>query len=151
MSYKVIEKKSQLTKLKKTFNELIGAKLKVGFFDAQKSDKNDLTLSTVAKINEYGTLDGKIPPRPFMRQTLRKHNNFKEDIKNVLQETLTLSKSFDSLFKKLGVKGMQEIQKELTTGEFKENADYTIKKKKSSKPLMDTGQLRQNVSWRVEK
>lgn len=151
MSYKIIEKKSQLEKLKKTFNDLIGAKLKIGFFDAQKADSGALTLATVAKINEYGSMDGKIPPRPFMRQTLNRHNNFKEEVKNVLQETLTLSKTFNSLFKKLGIKGMQEIQKEITAGEFKENADYTIKKKNSSKPLMDSGQLRQNVSWRVEK
>ena len=151
MSYKIIEKKSQLEKLKKTLNDLIGAKLKVGYFDAQKSDKNELTLATVAKINEYGTEDGKIPPRPFIRQTLRKHNNFKAELKNVLQETLTLSKTFDSLFKKLGVKAMQEIQKEFTAGEFKQNAECTIKKKKSSKPLIDKGQLRRSVSWRVEK
>lgn len=151
MSYKIIEKKNQLDKLKKTLNDLIGAKLKIGFFDGQKSETSELTLATVAKINEYGTTDGKIPPRPFLRQTLRKNNNFKEDVKNVLQETLTLSKTFDSLFKKLGVKGMQEIQKEMTVGEFQENSEYTIKKKKSSKPLLDTGQLRHSVSWRVEK
>ena len=151
MTYKMIEKKSEFKKLNKVLSDLPSSKLKVGFFDGKKADKSELTVATVAKINEYGTIDEKIPARPFMSQTFSKHNNFKDDIKNILEDTLTLTKTFNSLFKKFGNKAMNAIQEEMIEGEFEKNADATEKKKKSTKPLMESGQLRREVSWRVEK
>jgi phage gpG-like protein len=151
VSYKIVEKKSEINKMKKMLDGLADSKLKVGFFDGVKAENEKLTVATVAKINEYGTIEEKIPPRPFMGQTFSKHNNFKEEIGNILQDTLTLTKSLNSLFKKFGNKAMNAIQEEITEGEFEKNATATEKKKKSSKPLIDSGQLRREVSWRVEK
>jgi hypothetical protein len=150
MTTKIQANTENYQKLKRVLEDLAGAKLKVGFFDGKKEKDSELTLATIAKINEYG--DGKnIPPRPFMRQTLNKNKDFKKDIEDAVRDTINFKASFKSAFRKVGVKAMQEMQLEITNGSFKENSEYTKKKKKSSKPLIDKGHLRRNVSWRVEK
>ena len=57
---------------------------------------------------------------------------------------------FRPALRKVGVFAMQEMQKQFTDGNFKENSKRTINKKRSSRPLIDKGQLRRSVSWRVE-
>lgn len=149
MTTKIQANVDNFNKLKKILNDLAGAKLKVGYFDGKKQNNSELTLASIAKINEYG--DGDIPPRPFMRQTLHKNSDFKSDIQEAVRDIINFKVSFKSAFRKVGVKAMQEMQKEFTDGKFKENSKFTIKKKKSSRPLMDKGHLRRNVSWRLEK
>ena len=57
---------------------------------------------------------------------------------------------FRPALRKVGVIAVQEMQKQFTDGNFKENSKRTVQKK-VSRPLIDKGQLRRSVSWRVEK
>ena len=41
------------------------------------------------------------------------------------------------------------MQHQMVEGEFVPNAPSTIRKKGSDKPLIDTGQLRQGVSYKI--
>ena len=43
------------------------------------------------------------------------------------------------------------VQKEIVDGSFEPNAESTIKKKGSDKPLIDTGTMRQSVTYVVRK
>lgn len=145
---KIKENLDNYNKLKKILSDLAGIKLKAGFFDSEKSNSK-LTLAKVAKINEFGY--EKIPSRPFMRQTLIKNNNFKKEIEEAVKNVISFKLILKSSFRKVGVKIMQEMQREFIDGDFIKNSSYTVKKKKSSRPLIDKGQLRRSVSWRVEK
>jgi hypothetical protein len=145
---KIKENLDNYNKLKKILSDLAGIKLKAGFFDSEKSNSK-LTLAKVAKINEFGY--EQIPFRPFMRQTLIKNNNFKNEIEDAVKNVISFKLILRSSFRKVGVKIMQEMQREFIDGDFIKNSSYTVKKKKSSRPLIDKGQLRRSVSWRVEK
>lgn len=146
---KITGNKNKLEIFKKLVSSLSKLQVHVGYFDGEKNNKNELTLATVAKINEYGSVKAKIPARPFMRMTFRRHDNFKLKFKAALKQTLNNTNTLTESYSRFGIYAMQSIQKEIMIGEFRQNADYTIKKKKSSRPLMDTGQLRRAVSWRI--
>lgn len=148
---KIIEKTNSLQEMKKLFSALSKLKVEVGFFGGEKNNKDELTLATVAKINEYGSLNGKIPARPFMRMTLSRHNQFRGELKSALKKSVYDISNLSESFTQFGINAMQEIQREFTIGEFIENSFFTIKKKKSSRPLMNMGQLRRSVSWRLKR
>ena len=148
---KIIEKTNALNRIAKIVSALSRLKIDVGFFGGEKNNKDELTLATVAKINEYGSLDGKIPARPFMRMTLSRNNQFRGELKSALKESYYDVNNVSGPSTKFGINAMQEMQREFTIGEFIKNSPSTIKKKNSSRPLMDMGQLRRAVSWRIKR
>jgi hypothetical protein len=104
----------------------------------------------VATWNEYGTATA--PPRPFMRQTITRHQR-------TLREALGRAvydygrqrgpKNLERIAARVGVMLRGAIQETIVAGDFVPNAPYTIAMKKSSRPLIDTGQMRQSVRWRA--
>ena len=50
----------------------------------------------------------------------------------------------------VGARAKADIQKVYGSSELTENAESTIKHKKSDAPLIDTGRLRASVNYRVE-
>lgn len=151
MAFKFEEKFNKSKSLKKFLEGMSKIKVEVGFFDGKKNKKNEMTLATVAKINEYGSMDGFIKPRPFIRQTFSKHSNFSSQIKDSIVDSLKDRRKFVSYFNRLGIYASKEIQREFTEGQFVKNALRTIRRKKSSRPLMNKGDLRRGVSWRLKK
>lgn len=147
-------------RLQNSLSELKKIEVGVGFIageaNAKKRDKNgkinptDLDIVQVAAWNELGT--SKIPARPFMQQTL--DNN--EDVINAFTDALIGrvidgSETVESAANSLGAKVKGLMQQEIRNGEFAPNAPSTIRKKGSSHPLIDTGTMRQSVTYVVRK
>ena len=116
---------------------------------SMKDEKSDITLIEKATFNEFGTEH--IPPRPFIRQTFDENEDeltalaVKLDTQ-ILQEKITRKKALDML----GQTHQNQIQSNMVTrGAFEENAEITKIKKGSDMPLVDTGQLRQSISFEV--
>ena len=106
-------------------------------------------LCEVAAYNEFGT--ERIPPRPFMRRAIDDH---KTEIKAFVEEafaTTMTSANSRQLYNMIGTTLKGFIQWEIKTGNFVPNARSTILKKLSSKPLIDTGHMRQSVMYEVRK
>lgn len=134
--------------------ELCAHEVLIGYQDDSGSypseDGSDApTVAEVAAWNEYGTENA--PARPFMRQTLKNreedvirhgHSQVKKELKGSYNAQTTLNA--------MGayVKGC--IQKEIVDGEFEPNAPSTIAKKGSEKPLIDTGRMRQSVTYVIK-
>ena len=118
----------------------------VGFFASAKYD-DGTPVAAVAAWNEYGTSNG-IPERPFFRNALRTSKELLLDIMvdNIDPRTLTLDRVTAG---KLGAALVGEIQRSITTLRQPPNAPSTQKAKGSSNPLIDTGFMRQSVTWRV--
>ena len=51
------------------------------------------------------------------------------------------------MLKKIGVYLKGVVQKEIVDGDYAPNAESTIKRKKSDRPLIDSGYMRQSVSF----
>lgn len=135
-------------------NKLKKLQVRVGYQNgkANKKDHNgeetDVDLCDVAMFNELGTSIA--PSRPFMRQSVDKNaDKINRFLKAQLQRIKSGQATAEDVMKAIGVFQKGLVQETIKNGEFTPNAPATISKKGSSKPLIDTGQMRQSVNFVV--
>jgi len=96
-----------------------------------------------------------IPERAFMRTTFdREKDNIIIDVKKMIDMySKGYVKDVKKYFSIIGSKMKTAIQKTITTASTwaVPNAPATIKKKKSSKPLIDSGRMRAAITYKVIK
>ncbi len=134
--------------------------VKVGIQGADASEPADengvITTVVLAAVHEFGRLDGSIPERSFIRATVEK--NRAEYIKLVrrLSRLVLLGKLTEK--KALAIIGQQvmsDIQAAMEEGLEPGLAASTIRQKKRQgkkppyKPLIDTGHLKNSVTYDV--
>lgn len=112
--------------------------------------EDGLTIATIAAVNEFGSADGVIPARPFLRSAVEENAPMylrlaEKDLPNIIIGVQPMSR----LLHRLGNLAVGNVQKKIVEGPFKANAEYTIRKKGSSKPLIDTGALRQSINYEI--
>jgi hypothetical protein len=115
--------------------------------------KDGSAILEVAVWNNFGAPNANIPPRPFMQQATPK---IVEKINEITREAVRLERerpfSHADLRKLYNVYGMAAkvvIQEAILTGDFVPNAPSTIRRKKSSRPLIDSGDMRAAVQFAV--
>lgn len=119
--------------------------LNVGFFDTAKYP-NGQGVPLVAFWQEYGTIS--IPKRPFMRNAVLKGKvQWCEAFKHFARGK---NADIDLIFNKVGEVVRGDVVKSITATTTPPNAPATIAQKGSSHPLIDTGFLRQSVTFKVE-
>lgn len=124
--------------------------VKAGFPMGQVN--NDILSRAV--WTHYGTQGGgwggPIPARPFITNTVR--NNQRKYLR-ILRESAAMivsgDESLNSFMTKLGIVVQGDIQSEITDLRDPPNSPVTIALKGSSNPLIDTGQMRQSVTYAV--
>jgi hypothetical protein len=119
-----------------------------------------MTLLDVATAHEYGgpwkqAKDGTRYQSPPRRSFIR--DWFDEELQpnlrfvvKVSQQVLKGKMSELQALTLMGLKFQGAIRARISRGIAPELSDETIKRKGSSKPLIDTGQLRAGVSWEIE-
>lgn len=114
-----------------------------------------LQLVQVVIWNEFGTKgssgETKIPERPAIRQAF--DENLDEIIRfcSVNYQLYTLDKiSTDELLNRIGLFMVSLIKNSIRDLQDPPNAPYTIAKKKSTNPLIDTGQMIQSVQHIIQ-
>ena len=108
------------------------------------------TLLEVAFWNEFGTAD--IPQRSFIRATVDENLDRIQALQAALAKRIILAEiTAEQAMAQLGafVKGL--IQSRIARGIEPANAPSTVARKGSSKPLIDTGQLRSSIDFVVER
>jgi hypothetical protein len=119
---------------------------------AVKSGKAVL-LAVIGFIHEYGAPEKGIPARPWLRPGIRsgKPDYVKLNRRNlirILQGTMTK----EAALRQLGVMAVGKVQQYLRHSEnFKPLKAATIRAKGSDKPLIDTGQMMQSVTYELKK
>ena len=137
--------------------------VKVGVTEdvGSQTTEGGATLAQIAAWNELGVLGppmsqnggGKwfIPPRPFIR-------GFADGKREQIQQTLDrLGKMVaggklkaEAAIARLGEYGQSGVKSYIRNGDFTPNADSTIARKRgSTKPLIDTGTLRNSIRYQV--
>jgi hypothetical protein len=123
----------------------------------QAVDGGDATLAKIASWNELGVRKKGgggwfIPPRPFIRGWA---DGKREQIQKTLDKLSELVSSgklnAETAIKRLGEYGQSGVKSYIRNGPFTQNADSTKAKKGSSKPLIDTGNLRNSIRHQVIK
>jgi len=125
---------------------------------AKATDPNEPAVTVLDKAvrNEFGVpaMDGhgEVPPRPFLRDSAAQYKKawtvaYRKQIKMALLGRKTSTQAASQI----GNVVRANVQEKIVAGPWAPNAPMTIEKKKSSRPLIDTGQLRQSIRYQVER
>lgn len=129
--------------------ELKKLQVQVGFQAGAAAEEDGVDIANVAMWNELGT--SRAPARPFLRKSVDENTDkIKAMCKKQLQR-LAQGASAEDILEKIGTFQKGLIQKKIVDGDFEENAPSTIRKKHSSRPLIDTGHMRRSVNFVVRK
>ena len=100
--------------------------------------------------NHFGTSRG-IPSRPFLRNAIRgNRNKYKRQLQIAAKSLVVGLSTTRDVLAKLGIQAVGDIQREITNLRTPPNAPSTIRKKGSSNPLIDTGEMRQSTTYEIE-
>lgn len=133
-------------RLQKQFKKIKGAR--AGYF-RNASYPNGLEVAENALIQEYGT--ERIPPRPFLRKTLKKQKEWAKYVKENFDANGDSPQNLERVAQTVGLMMQTDIQDSIMSNIPPPNAESTIRKKGSSKTLIDTGTLRNSVHNEVIK
>lgn len=119
----------------------------VGFpASAGQHDEAEMNVASLAAVHEFGA--GNVPERSFLRVAIR---NNREKYVLLNRQNLALivrgQMGIDQALGQLGELAKSDVQMEITEGDFAPLSAATINRKGSSKPLIDSGQMRQSVAW----
>ena len=138
----------------KELQELAKLEAQIGFHRGDNVDDDGTDLCDIAAWNEFGTtskLGNKhIPARPFLKQSVE---NNRDEINQMLAEKkkeIMSGTPAEQILKEIGLFQKDLIQIEISEGSFEPNAEYTIEKKGSDKPLIDTSRMLQSVNYKIK-
>lgn len=141
----------------------------VGFPESAKNDEG-LTIAKYARWNNYGTYmhdedgqkTGSIPPRPFFTKGFFFQKYLEERprlAKQLLKQICSGKISANTAAELIGMKAVSQVRDAIRTGPWAPNAPSTMarklkksKGKKASliKPLIDTGDMINAVTYKVD-
>jgi len=129
--------------------------LKIGLFG--ESDIVEENLASIGTINEFGTkninpkLGNVIPSRPFTRMAF--DNNVSRIVKKASNDLLSVCNLKISSIEALRLTSIfveTLIKKSIKTGKWQPNAPSTIRKKRSSRPLIDNSDMIRGVKTKLD-
>lgn len=156
---RVEDKDLGLNRIIRTLNkDLDGVVVKVGVQAKDKAVRRgkggsirntDQPLAVIAAIHEFGL--GDMPQRSFLRSVYDENLPMIDKMIQRVANGAVFGLGTNAALNQLGnvVQGM--VQRKIVDGPFVPNSAATIKRKKSSKPLIDTGHLRQSIRYVIER
>ncbi len=152
----VRETDKQLQAVQKSIKELKKIDVLVGIPQEEAGrEQNDITNAELLYIHTNGSPANNIPPRPIVEPAIQ---DSKEEIGTLLKEAILKALEGDTDgamagMERAGTQGENAVKGWFTNpkNNWAENAESTKKRKGSSKPLIDTGQLRKSITHVVKK
>ena len=136
-------------KLQKELQKLEKLQVRVGFQSGNATADDGTDIADIAMWNELGTKH--IPSRPFLRQSVDNNEaKIRSMCRTQFKELVQGKISAQEMLNKIGVMQKALVQETIKNGDFEPNAESTVRQKKSSKPLVDTGRMRQSVTYTIE-
>lgn len=115
-----------------------------------KSEREHMSVAQNARIQEYGSTDGRIPERAPIRHAL--DNNGKElrsMTKKLAQKVLDKKLGREEAIGLICQKVVDWIKTSINSNLPPPNAPATVAAKGSDKTLIDTGQMLNSVEWEI--
>lgn len=129
--------------------------VKVGFPAGESSAGN----IQKAIWNHFGTRGGAsgggwggpIPERPFLANAMRDNKGkYRDGMQTAARAILRGDYDNRTALQRLGILAQGDVQSEITALSSPPNSPVTIALKGSSNPLIDSGEMRQSVTWKVD-
>ena len=148
----VIEVSTKLTdmgidKVLENVMELGGKQVKVGI-QAGSGSHDGVDILDIAIYNHFGTRN--IPSRPFISDCFDKNQGQISEAKKRIVYRVMDGMPASAGLAQLGQWYQDVLKGHIRNGGWVPNAPATVKRKGSSRPLIDTGQLVNSVRWEIE-
>lgn len=149
---------NQVAKYTKQLEELAGLEVVIGIPKSNNAihKGSKFTVAQIGAVHEYGSPENGIPQRSFLRVPLS--NNSNELFKQISKDLKFSKINSNTALGRLGSSGVSVVLEAFnsqgggTWKELKPSTEARRKKGKgsgSNKPLIDTGQLRQKITFEV--
>jgi hypothetical protein len=150
---KVIEKDTGFKELMKRLRVFDGLEVVVGI-PAKEGDQiyeNGAPLIKIASAHEFGTDDGRIPSRSFLRDTFDINRAKYAKMQDEAAEQVVKGKDPRAALFRLSQEGRNDVIERINAGIDPPLKDATKDRKGSSLPLVDKGVLRASITGLVRK
>lgn len=128
---------------------LEGLQAKVGWFETAHYPEGT-PVAYVATIHEFGT--SKIPARPFMRPAVAEHGKeWIEQLGQGAKTCLTTGANPADVLEAVALGAAGNVAEKIQAVTSPPLSPVTVQRKGFSKPLVDTGQMAQSVTGKVER
>lgn len=121
--------------------------------DAGEHPDSGVTNAQLGALLNYGNPNNKlygnpapIPPRPWLIPGVQ---SGKQDIVDTIAHGVSNDLPLDRVLEQVGAFAVGAVQQYMTDLDTPPNSPYTIARKGSSSPLIDTGALRASVTYKV--
>lgn len=115
-----------------------------------KREEDGTPVAMIAAVHEFGSPSQGIPERPFLRVAVQRNRQKYVRLNRInLVKMLRGQATVDQALGQLGEMAKGDVQTEIRNGDFAPLKPATIKRKGSSRPLIDTGQMVQSIVWEL--
>lgn len=150
MSAKVKDKMTpEGIRFQRMLKEIADKEVRIGFQHGKATEEDGTDVCDVAAWNEFGTVN--MPSRPFLRKSVDENEGKINSFLQSKMKDLVRGVSAEQVLKEIGIFQKDLIQEKITEGSFAPNAESTVRQKGSSKPLIDSGRMRQSVNYVIQK
>jgi hypothetical protein len=113
--------------------------------------EDGVPIVVIGAVHEFGSADGRIPERSFLRVPLHQNaDNIKKGFAALSGQVTRGEISAFQMLDQMGARAVGYCQEAIETGIAPSNAPSTIKRKGSATPLIDKGILRSKITHVVE-
>ena len=142
--------------LEKLADQIKKSKIEVGFFESAKYP-DGTPVAYVAAIQEFGYPAGNIPSRPFFRNAISQNDGWKPLATKAMSAVVEGRIELNQALNQMGLKMAADVKDSITDGSYEALKQSTLDARQSrkrtqgvaSKPLIDTGQMLQSVTYAV--
>ncbi|WP_435639602.1 hypothetical protein [Carnimonas bestiolae] len=114
-------------------------------------DGKTVPLAVIGAVQEFGSADGRIPERSFLRIPLQNGSDrFRRVFVALMPRVARGEMTMHDFMEFLGNDAVGVSREAIQAGIAPANAQSTINKKGSDTPLIDTGQLWQSITHKIE-
>lgn len=109
------------------------------------------SMAMIATTLHYGSAAKNIPARPFIEPAINQNlGKYQRLMATQARGLIVGRQTLNRALSLVGTAMAADVQQYMLSGSFAPLQPATIRRKGSSRPLIDTGQLRQSITYRVE-
>jgi len=114
------------------------------------AEADGTSIAMIAAVHEFGSPSQGIPERSFLRTGIRAALPHLTEVnanslRGIARGTLTVPVALG----RVGALAVAAVQRQIVEGSYVPLRPATIRRKGSSKPLIDTGSLRQSITYQI--
>lgn len=144
----VIDRDLGYSRIIRDLEKLYGMEVVAGMLKDSGKAENGASYVDIATWNEYGT--GRIPSRPFIRIAADTNKAAWAKMAQQCVNNVIDGGNPRDAAQVVGHRMVEDIRKVFGSSELKANAPSTIAKKGRNEPLVDSGEMRRRVNFRIE-